>query len=140
MAKKVEQIKEYLKERAKWIKGGKRYRTTEEMKEIYQICSKSNCGHFEISSCGLCGCFLHPSRRTLNKIAWATTECPHENKYWTQSEDVQEIKDEDLTAQDYEAARIDESNEVSNSEMRNTVQAAGSKSKRPCGCKDKKKK
>ena len=60
------------------------------MKEIYKICE--GCPFFKegggflpgYDQCGICQCNLHPSRRMLNKIAWATTRCPKTVPEWTE--------------------------------------------------------
>ena len=70
---------------AKWIAAGRPIRSESEMFKIYRKCMSNECGHFKKNKCGLCGCNIHPSDKTLNKIAWATTECPHPNKYWSAS-------------------------------------------------------
>lgn len=87
----------YLKERADWIKAGKPLRPQAEMSKIYdEICSP--CGEFRKlpmigGQCKICGCFLHPTQKSRNKLAWATTSCPHSPPKW-ESHNTQ--KDENM--------------------------------------------
>lgn len=83
-----EMIARYHAEHKKWVQAGKPMRSPERMGEIHGICGQ--CpeflkGHGMIPGydmCGKCGCNLHPSHHTLNKIAWATTHCPLEEPEW----------------------------------------------------------
>ncbi len=74
----------FFEERAKWVQEGKQYRTPARMNEIFEICK--GCPFFEsegeAGSCGICGCRLSPTDKFINKIAWATTECPHAPPKW----------------------------------------------------------
>lgn len=82
----LDKVKEYLKEREKWLDAGQPMRTAEEMEHVYNICA--SCPFFKkdggfipgYDSCSICGCNLHKKNSTLNKIAWKTTECP-DNKW-----------------------------------------------------------
>lgn len=80
--KKTKTVASFVRERAIWIATGRPMRGPEERAAIFEICQSNVCGAFKGSSCGICGCGLHPTRDVLNKIAWATTSCPHKNKYW----------------------------------------------------------
>lgn len=74
----------FFQERTKWAQAGKPYRTDERMKEVFEICK--GCpffdGNEEAGSCGICGCRLSPDDKFINKIAWATTNCPHNPPKW----------------------------------------------------------
>jgi hypothetical protein len=99
--------KTFFAERAVWKKAGSPMRPLEERARIFEICQSNQCGAFQGSSCGICGCGLHPERDTLNKIAWATTSCPHENAYWGPSE----VVDVEITDQDMDEAVIEHEKE-----------------------------
>ena len=79
----IDQMKQYLAERKKWTDAGKPMRTPEKMKQLHDICKE--CPLFKkaggwpkkYDQCGECGCNLHPEEESLNKLAWATTHCPH---------------------------------------------------------------
>ena len=78
-------IEEYEKERQKWIEAGKPLRSSEEIKQIHNICSK--CVHFKPKNkkkgtCTLCGCSIKKKGNLLNKAAWGTTECPDNPPRW----------------------------------------------------------
>ena len=82
MFKKINQFRDEYK---KWEEAGKPTRSSEKMLEIYEICK--NCPEFKkggvIDSCGVCGCRLHPTDKTIpNKLAWSTTSCPLEEPKW----------------------------------------------------------
>ena len=76
----------YMQEREVWKKAGKPLRPQGEMTRIFmEECSP--CEYFkrlagQRGKCGVCGCFLHPTSKTMNKLAWATTECPAPNPKW----------------------------------------------------------
>lgn len=78
-----------MTERKKWIEAGKPMRSEEEIKRIHDLCSqcpmfRKKEGHISgYDKCGICECNLHPTSKTLNKIAWATTECPKDDPEWT---------------------------------------------------------
>ena len=84
----VKLLKQFYEEKWKWDEAGQPYRTKERIREIYDICSK--CPLFlkkegfvhGYDKCSKCGCNLHPKHKTLNKIAWATTECPKDDPEW----------------------------------------------------------
>jgi hypothetical protein len=81
----LEKAKRYLAERKRWANEDKPVRSPEEMERIFNICRE--CPLFNKSTevsgtCNECGCSLHKSRLTLNKIAWATTSCPLEEPKW----------------------------------------------------------
>ena len=76
----------FLAESAKWIKDGKPLRPKDEVSRIYNdVCSP--CREFRKlpgggGQCKICWCFLHPSSKSRNKLAWATTSCPHLTPKW----------------------------------------------------------
>ena len=71
----------------KWVNAGKPLRSAEEISKIYyEQCAK--CPEIDHNTCSLCGCKLKPKGNTLNKIAWATEECPL--KKWLPTVDVEE--------------------------------------------------
>ncbi len=84
----IDLIKSYALARRKWKQAGKPIRTPERMVEIHDICK--GCDHFKpeggfmegCDQCGVCSCNLSPTEEKLNKIAWATTECPAEEPLW----------------------------------------------------------
>lgn len=123
--------KQFLEERACWIKAGKPMRSPERRQELFRICASNMCREFKGDHCGLCGCGLHPRRDALNKLAWATTECPHENKYWG-PEEVYQIE---LTEKDIEAAEIDIEVEALTDQI---TQQPQKPQKKDCGCGKKK--
>ena len=121
----------FLRERAIWIKAGRPMRTPEQRQELFQICASNMCREFKGDHCGVCGCFLHPRKDSMNKLAWATTECPHENKYWEAEPEYRNV--EEPTEEDIEKAEIDlETEEVAKSlsQPDSTI-----KPKKGCGCK-----
>lgn len=72
----------------RWIRYGHKFRSKKNMERIYTICQVcpnfvKNGGYGKgYDSCGICGCNLHRSSRTLNKIAWKTTSCPDMPPKW----------------------------------------------------------
>lgn len=82
-------IRQYNKERKEWKQAGKPLRSDDRIQELYSICS--SCPMFEkgkgyvpgYDRCGICGCQLHPSAKKLNKLSWATTQCPANPPLWT---------------------------------------------------------
>lgn len=75
----------FFTERTKWVQAGKPYRSDERMAEVFAICKECPFFNKETEnggSCGICGCKLSPTDKFLNKIAWATTECPLESPKW----------------------------------------------------------
>jgi hypothetical protein len=87
-------MKNYIKlaaqfgtEYAKWLASGGKYRSQEQIDQIYQLCSSNTCGKFinhnnGQGECGICGCNLTPNQEKFNKIAWDSTHCPHNPSYW----------------------------------------------------------
>lgn len=79
----------FIEEFYKWIRYGRQYRSKSRMKEVYSICK--SCPNFkkgggwlsDYDSCNICGCNIHPVKRPVNKIAWATTSCPDKEPKWT---------------------------------------------------------
>lgn len=124
----MSKLEQFNKERAIWIKNGKPYRSPEQMEIIYNICE--SCSEFTkgvvMNSCGLCGCRLHKSDRTVpNKIAWATTSCPHEDKKWEAESRYQQLEVSDKEIE--EASEEKETDDLH-------VKAARSVPNRGCGC------
>lgn len=76
----------YVSARVKWHAAGKPERTDEEVARIYnEVCKP--CTHFkqlkgDLGWCKLCQCNLNLGN-TLNKIRWATEECPDDPPRWT---------------------------------------------------------
>ena len=87
-----ELYKRYIKEERKWKEAGKPIRSAEEIERIHSICSK--CPLFNkgggwlpgYDKCSICQCNLHSKYTTMNKIAWATTNCPAEIPLWQAEE------------------------------------------------------
>lgn len=82
--------KRYVNERKKWIDAGKPLRSPEEIDRIFQVCQA--CPFFladssAAGSCTICGCGLKKRGKTMNKIAWATTECPKTPSEWLQDKE-----------------------------------------------------
>jgi len=81
-----ELIRNFRKERKKWLNAGRPLRTQKQMHTIFEdICSK--CDYFEPTGkdkgkCQRCGCRLSKDGIMLNKIAWATTQCPDDPPKW----------------------------------------------------------
>lgn len=77
----------FLEERKKWKKSGSPTRSEEKIKELFDICSSNQCGQYiKISDnhgqCGICQCHLRIGSINLNKLAYATTKCPHDPPFW----------------------------------------------------------
>ena len=73
-------IKRYAEERAIWAKAGKPMRKPEVVEQMFEEHCKP-CDYFIKKSdgrgtCGLCGCSAKSKGTILNKLAWATTNCP----------------------------------------------------------------
>jgi len=81
-------VNKFYNEALKWVNAGRPIRSAEEMSRIHEICKQ--CPFFTTNGgfipgydkCQLCGCNLHSSHTTLNKIAWGTTECPDKPSRW----------------------------------------------------------
>jgi hypothetical protein len=84
----------FLEELRAWYLLGMPRRSKERIAEIYGICKQNKCGFFENTSCGMCGCPISDKSILKNKIMLATTECPHENKYWGPEEGLSDKKAE----------------------------------------------
>lgn len=71
-----------------WVEAGKPIRSPEEMKRIHDICKL--CPLFlagqgflpGYDKCGECGCNLHESFVSFNKLAYGTTQCPLDEPKW----------------------------------------------------------
>lgn len=68
----------------KWVGGG-RYRSAEQIEQIFQTCSTCPGGHFDKfdedeGQCTVCECFIHKTDLNANKAAMVTTKCP--KGYW----------------------------------------------------------
>lgn len=81
-------VKQYNNEKQKWKEAGKPIRSKERMEELHSICQKCpffNKGEGMVpgsDECDICGCNLHPSSTTMNKLAWGTTHCPDDPSRW----------------------------------------------------------
>ncbi len=83
----IERTKSYLKERKKWIQADKPLRTQSKVNDIFiKYCQP--CQYYNGSSCNICGCFIN-TRMVVNKLVWATTQCPGTPPKWT--EEVKEL-------------------------------------------------
>lgn len=71
----------FMSARDKWIKAGRPERTDEEVAHIYDAFCKP-CKFLQNGSCKLCGCLINRERKYLNKLRWATEQCPHEPPFW----------------------------------------------------------
>ncbi len=84
-------VKRYRESRKKFKESGEKIRKKEDMEYIYnEICKP--CPHFNDSkltgsSCKLCGCRLHPTRLTLNKLAYLSEQCGHNPPKWKAGEE-----------------------------------------------------
>ena len=73
-------VRRYLTARDKWIAAGKPLRDAAERRTLFAICEA--CPEYqplpvvEGGRCKACSCGIARERDTLNKIAWATEECP----------------------------------------------------------------
>jgi len=84
----IENLTNYWAEHKIWKDAGEPIRDLDTMAEIHSICS--TCPLFEKDAgwlpgydrCGKCHCNLHPTSKTLNKIAWGTTKCPDTPPKW----------------------------------------------------------
>jgi hypothetical protein len=70
----------YLSSRREWVDAGKPMRPEDKVKKIFEVKCKV-CKHYNGSSCNVCGCFVNDGMN-VNKIAWATTECPDDPPQW----------------------------------------------------------
>lgn len=91
-------VKRFLVETLKWKQAGSPVRSEERIKELFEICSSNQCGQYQkandrMGKCGLCGCSLKDTNAGLNKLAWATTNCPHDPPLWKE-EEIQVAKEE----------------------------------------------
>jgi len=76
----AERVRSYREARETWISAGRQVRSEEEMARLHAICR--TCAQFSGASCKLCGCAIHPSRTWLNKLYWATENCPDVVPRW----------------------------------------------------------
>jgi hypothetical protein len=81
----IDKFIRYKEERKKWVEAGKPYRDQAKISHLFHICS--HCEHFEPETkrkgkCGDCGCNIKIEGRLLNKLAWATTQCPLDEPKW----------------------------------------------------------
>ena len=87
----LEKAKQFLDERRTWKEYGKPLRSPERMEELFAICS--DCEFFEPAkegqgNCGVCGCQIRKTGTRMNKIAWATTNCPLDEPKWEKEPDL----------------------------------------------------
>lgn len=76
----ADRVGSYREARQRWIAAGCPVRSREEMAKLHTICTK--CEHFTGYSCRVCGCGLHHSRGSWNKLRWATEHCPLATPKW----------------------------------------------------------
>lgn len=78
----------YLSARDRWLSAGSPMRPTEERERLLEVCQV--CPKYEDKPamlglsggrCGVCKCGLVVERDILNKLAWATEDCPL--GYWS---------------------------------------------------------
>lgn len=87
----MSKIYDFLLAEAKWIKAGRPVREQGDIFFLHNICSQ--CPFFNkgggwlpgYDSCNRCGCNIHPSSTTLNKLAMGTTSCPDDPPRWGES-------------------------------------------------------
>ena len=73
----------FLKAYIKWNLAGRPVRHHLVVRIIYDdICWP--CIHLDRNSdsCSLCGCRIHRTDRAMNKLVWATEECPRQPPFW----------------------------------------------------------
>lgn len=75
-------VDDFSEEHETWIAAGRPMRSPERTAALFAICAacphKVAGGFMQPDSCCLCGCTISPTRRFMNKLAWATTTCPRE--------------------------------------------------------------
>lgn len=146
------EIGRFFLERQKWIKAGKPYRSEEKIKELFKICSSNECQNYikkndKEGSCNICGCRLVARKEYLNKLAWATTECPLEPPKWgletgfeslvlTDDEVKEAAKEEDKENEEFSSKGATIAAEQSAKEQ--SGKTAPAKKKGGCGCGKKK--
>jgi len=90
----------YLHERDMWNHAGKPLRSKIEIEHIFtEHCLP--CEHFKkksntLGECNICRCRLKPSGVVMNKIAWATTNCPATPPKWTAETELPEEEKKEL--------------------------------------------
>ena len=79
---------DYVDARERWIAAGSPTRPDAQIALLYERCQ--GCAEFRPATtletavglaggeCGACGCRLHHERKLLNKLAWATEDCPRQ--------------------------------------------------------------
>lgn len=120
----------FAKEYTKWKINGGEYRPDEEIDRIYNdICS--GCEFFapnkaskKYGSCKICGCHLKDSKdKSINKLAMATTNCPHDPPKWVAVEGAVEREQQLIAEAEKEAAQSGDK-----------PAAPPPKKKKGCGC------
>jgi len=76
----IERAKFFAEELKKWEEAQKPIRTKEQMEFILETHCR-RCPHFNGTICMVCGCMINTTTG-LNKLYWATTECPDTPKKW----------------------------------------------------------
>ncbi len=132
-----DKAKQYFEERKKWLKHKRPYRTPERMEELFAICS--GCEHFKpskegVGSCGICGCNIKKEGAGLNKLAWATTQCPDEPPRWEVDTDLPDIDTVHAKAVDEAHSKEEAELEGRTKEEITTPPPAKKKKKGGCGC------
>ena len=75
--------KSFEAELDKWEKAKKPIRSPEQIDHIFEThCRK--CPHYNGSTCLVCGCLVNKTNG-LNKLYWATTECPDKPPRWLEN-------------------------------------------------------
>lgn len=82
----------FLEERKKWKQAGAPTRSSERIQELFNICSSNECGQYikitdNHGQCGICQCHLKVGSVNLNKLAYATTRCPHDPPFWVEEDE-----------------------------------------------------
>jgi hypothetical protein len=76
-----DKVIQFMQEREQWIRAGRPMRSRPKIRQLYDEVCKS-CEHFGNDECDVCGCRIKRNTRFMNKLAWATTECPLNPPKW----------------------------------------------------------
>jgi len=93
----MSKIINFVKELQQWKESGLPIRSPVKVKELFDICSSNECGHYikkneNAGLCGICGCRLLNRAGGLNKLSWSTTKCPHDPPFWEEEEEYKGVK------------------------------------------------
>lgn len=77
----VTQVANVSKGAAKWIAAGRPVRSDEEVAKLFDQCQSNVCGLYRpkedgVGRCAGCGCWLKRNGGLMNKLKWATEDCP----------------------------------------------------------------